>query len=500
VGTKPRSLVRTLIVRLLTGLTVLSFVVSGALYLLARQRLVSDFDEALGAKARALASLVQEDVGGKLEFQFADEFMHEFSKPADGQFFELWRPDTSVLERSISLRGNDLPRFGGSVARPEIRQLPVAGVEERPCRAAGIRFQPQLTDAAERRIGGEDASSTQTLTLVLARNTTDLQRTLGRLLGLLLLSSFALPVGAALIVGFAVRRELAPVVELRKQVELLGLPSLDGRVLLPDAPAELLPIERAINTLLDRMAAAFARERRFTSDVSHELKTPIAEALTALSLAERWGEDSALQLRARADSIAALRRMQKLVETLLSMAREETIAPTVRPMDLRDAVEQCVARVSAHAEARQLRMQVNVHGESFSMIADPILVESAIMNLLQNAVHYAPAQTEVYLEVTCLAGERPTFYCTNDAGALSPDDVKMMTEPFWRKDESRTDGEQHSGLGLAVVQSLCRRMGAELLLELLPKAQLRAAIVFEEYEKSSGSSSVNIGRGIVPAQ
>lgn len=477
------SLARDLVRRLVVGLFLLSIVLSALLYLSSSRRFLADFDEALSSKARALASLVQQDAAGKLEFEFADEFMQEYEANEGKEYFELWNPDGTVLEKSGSLHGHHLPRSGGTLENPEFRFGTMPGGI--PVRTASMRFVPQLNDEAESALGGEDAKSTQTVTLVIGRSTAQLSRSLSTLLMALGGGAVLLPVFAAVLVGWTIRRGLLPVFDLAVQVEKIDSDNLQQRIQIDNAPRELEPIEQGTNRLLERLSAAFDRERRFTSNVSHELKTPIAEALAALTVANGWADDAALQAKARQDATSALRRMQRLVEALFCLARADNGLNKLQltTLELNAVIDTCIQKLQYLAAERNVRIGTQQLQQRIAIPSEPALLETVLMNVFRNAVEYAPTDSVVSLSVQA-NDQHVNIKCTNQAPGLSADDANHLIEPFWRKDVSRTDGDQHNGLGLSIADSVARAICGALRVSLEDSGELLVEVILpiREYD------------------
>lgn len=443
---------------------------AAAMYAFVHHRFARQFDEGLISKARALASLVQERKSGQLEFEFADELMPEFNPGQEHHYFQVWRPDGNPLEKSHSLGSAELPKFAGTLSQPEFKNLQIGS--NHSVRAAGIRFEPELTDDAEEAMKAGERKRPEHVTLVVAQNKLPLERTLATLFIAGLTGAILLPIGAAVLVFFAVRRGLRPVVVLAEKVEQIGTDSLNSRVDVPEIPRELQPIENGINGLLDRLSAAFERERRFTSDVSHELKTPLAEAMVALSVAQNWPDDRELQTSSCANALQALRSMQRLVTTLLSLSRSEAAEQTVELADvnMRYVVEQCVASLQHKSQQRGLRTSVEVPAEEVIVSTSALLLKSIIGNIVGNAIEYAPEGTMVQMRLS--SNGRVVFECSNDAPDLRPLDAEHLLEPFWRRDTARTDAAEHSGLGLTIAASFCKLLGGTLKAERNGNGQL----------------------------
>jgi signal transduction histidine kinase len=278
-------------------------------------------------------------------------------------------------------------------------------------------------------------------------------------------------VGLPLLVVAGVRRGLRPLDQVAAQAMRIDAGSLHSRFRLEGLPAELHPIAARLNDLLERLSAAFERERRFSADVAHELRTPIAElrALAEVALLSPGSQDR----RPFEDVLAATLQMENLVTALLSLARCESGRQpvTLEPIALGEALREAWAPLAARARARKLR--VDQAPCDVVVSADRLLLSSILGNLLANAVEYAPAGGTVGW--TLNEGAAVELVVSNSNDTLEAADLAHVFEPFWRKDAARADGT-HGGLGLSLVAAFARLIDAEVRLELVA-AEVRARLL-----------------------
>jgi two-component system sensor histidine kinase QseC len=273
-----------------------------------------------------------------------------------------------------------------------------------------------------------------------------------------LLIGFAL-VTAAVVGGviLIVRSALAPLRDIGDRVAQIDARQLHLRLPAQSLPAELAPIHARLNELLARLDQAFARERRFTSDVAHELRTPIAELRSVTEVALRWPGDVKSATDALLESHDIARQMQTLVTTLLALVRSDRMpAAELSSVSLLDSVQKTLA--SLHAD-RDATVDVRISAEA-SIHAEPTLLASILRNVMENALAYRDIDQPVMCEAT-LQSDHCVLSVRNHASRLDPEDMQRVFEPFWRKDAARTD-PNHSGLGLALVRSYCALIKAQV--------------------------------------
>ncbi|HOW18356.1 MAG TPA: HAMP domain-containing protein, partial [Phycisphaerae bacterium] len=244
---------RSLQGRLLLGTAIASAVMLLAagmvLYLLVRLALVAEFDAVLAAKARALGTLVEQD-GDKVDFEAENVAMPEFERANRPEYFELWLEEGSVLARSKSLRGGHLSRIDGPPGVPVFQWTLLP--DGRCGRLVGVTFTPRQENN-----DGEPGrpARPREVTLVVARETAGIDRTLARMGGLLAGVGAAAILVTLGVLALVVRRGLRPAKRLAAEIGRLGETDLGTRIESAGAPAELTPVIQRLNDLLARLEA-----------------------------------------------------------------------------------------------------------------------------------------------------------------------------------------------------------------------------------------------------
>ena len=240
-------------------------------------------------------------------------------------------------------------------------------------------------------------------------------------------------------------------------------------------PDEIAVVVEQVNALLGRLEAGFKRERRLSSDIAHELKTPIAELRNLSEVGARWPEDRASVRQFFEDAGAIAQQMERIVVHLLALARydegrEQVWTAPVRVAEVVDAAWKPLAREAA-AKGLELRQEIS-RGLRFE--TDPEKFALIVANLLSNAVAYSPPGTVVVCASEETAG-RVSVSFSNRAENLEPPDLAVMFDRFWRKDEARRGG-RNVGLGLALVRALADLLGIEIETQLLPDRTFRITL------------------------
>jgi two-component system, OmpR family, heavy metal sensor histidine kinase CusS len=457
-----RSLRGRLTVWLLAGMGLL--LVAGGLLLdrAISSRLGQERDATLIAEAKSLM-LATEQEGSRVRLELADGAAPEFEPGKRADYYEIWRADGAVLARSPSLAGRNLPaKRSGAVGQPRLRDFTLP--DGRPGRRIEARFRPQIEQPSEEPGEEEEESTllappgTPVLTLAVAQGREDLAAFLASLHLTLALFVAGLLAGMAVLVKGAVGRALSPLDGLARRLEALDADSLGEPVMLADAPSELASTIAHLNGLLARLKGSFERERTFSANLAHELRTPLAELRTITEVALKWPDDAASWPGSLAEIRGIGLQMERMVVNLLALARCDgrQALLVLSQVALRDLAAECWSGVLAEAEDKGTRLALEVPA-GLAMTTDRDKLGLILSNLFSNAVaHGTPGGV-----VTCsaaAAGGGFEIRVANPSTGLTAADLPRLFDRFWRKDAARSDGS-HAGLGLSLVAALCELLG-----------------------------------------
>ncbi|MDH4416380.1 MAG: ATP-binding protein [Acidovorax sp.] len=279
-----------------------------------------------------------------------------------------------------------------------------------------------------------------------------------------------------LAVWWGVSRSLAPVERVRRQ---LAQRQADELSPVSDAqlPDEVQPLVSELNLLFERVQRAFEAQEHFVADAAHELRSPLAALRLQLQGLQRAGDDTA-----RATAIerlsAGIDRATRLVEQLLTLARQEAGSTALEPVDLRSIAQLALADVAPAAQARS--MDVGLLDSEAATV--PVIVRGnaealrmLVRNLLDNAIKYTPPGGQVDVQVGTDHGR--ALLTVEDSGpGIAPEHRERVMQRFVRE---TAEGAPGSGLGLAIVQAIAQRHGAAVALDRSPRlGGLRVALRF----------------------
>lgn len=280
---------------------------------------------------------------------------------------------------------------------------------------------------------------------------------------------------ASWLVGSRLSKRVA---KISKQVEALKPGDLDTRIAPDGSDDEIGKLIESINGMLDRLQNATEAERRFVSNASHELRTPIAAVATNLDAPLSQGRFPADVEPAIRRALAANRRGSDLVQALLTLSRIQSgviDAEDVTTLQLADFIDDELAEVEEQADKRNILVTTRDVASDVQVQASKSLMDLAIGNLLRNAIMHnissgtldiAARQEHCAIIVTI----------TNSTDETLPDDLMNLKQPFHRGEHSRISAEPGVGLGLSIADAACEAMGATLELDRPDEQSFRATI------------------------
>ncbi|WP_460794801.1 sensor histidine kinase [Microbacterium sp. GXF0217] len=304
--------------------------------------------------------------------------------------------------------------------------------------------QTLTVDEEQMLVVSEDLDGDQAL--VVAVSMEDDAETLATVTTLL---AIAVPVLLILVTAttwLVVGRALRPVERIRERVDDITADRLDQRVPVPETADEIAALAITMNGMLDRLDAAATAQRRFVSDASHELRSPLATIRQHAELAQAHPEVTSIDELAEVVSAEGL-RLQGIVESLLLLARlDEGVGTHDEAMDLDDV---------ALGEVRRLRavgLEVDGSGIHAARVhGDPRLLGQLLRNLADNAARHGRGR--VAIGVT--PSDRYVFVTVEDDGSGVPaEERERIFERFVRLDEARSRDAGGSGLGLAIARGI----------------------------------------------
>ncbi|KQN55025.1 heavy metal sensor histidine kinase [Erwinia sp. Leaf53] len=313
------------------------------------------------------------------------------------------------------------------------------------------------TDAAALALTGRDAEGP--LIITVARIAEERQQVLRQYRQHSLLFCLAAVLLAAAIGPLAIRRSLRAIAQLSQQTAQTDSRGLAAPLPLQGLPAELLPLGSALNQMRQRLAEDFTRLTQFADDLAHELRTPVNVLLAQNQVMLQRPRSPEEYEGLLESNIEELEQMTRLIENILFLSRADhrNIALNLMAVDLQRFTHRVVAFLTPLAEEREIRLEVTASGE---VLADELLLQRALTNLLTNAIRHSPEGETVRID-SDRDDNGVTLSVTNCGDPIADAD-KLFTR-FWRADNARhTPG---SGLGLAITRAIVQLHGGDIEVE-----------------------------------
>jgi two-component system heavy metal sensor histidine kinase CusS len=440
------------------GMLLLLLVSSLILHTTIRRALLEQFDTMVASTARMLAASVEQDAN-EIELASSIQQMPEFRDSRHATYYQIWRDDGTIAAKSPMLHAENLVRFGEALDSPVFAEL--QGRDGRPLRTVGLRFIPQASDSDEERPPQQTNSAA--LSLTVARDATELYGQLHFLRWLFLSVSAAAGALSFLVATIVVRYSLVPLNSIALQIGGIQPDDLTVRVEAQHVPTEIAPIRERLNDLLSRIEASFNRERRFTADVAHELRTPLAGIRSTIEVTLARTRDKDEYQAVLSDCLEIVQSMQAMVNSLLMLARLDTRQIRFRheQVQLADLAGSCWRPFSEKAADREITFDNRIPGD-MACDSDPDSLSMVLSNLFDNAVEYGNRGGRIWT-TACQVNDSVKITVANTGCSLTDEQCRHVFDCLWRADSSRSETGVHCGLGLALVQKIVVALGGRCI-------------------------------------
>jgi signal transduction histidine kinase len=277
--------------------------------------------------------------------------------------------------------------------------------------------------------------------------------TLHQLLVLSLVALGIMAVVSAVLGWYVSGRIVRPLHEMTETARRLSENNLHERFDLQGPDDELKDLASTFDAMLGRLDSAFESQKNFVSNASHELRTPLAITRAAIETQLARSKATPAQWRDMAERVlASTERSERLISSLLLLARVERGTHARQSVDLSEVVAETLDE--SRAEAARENLQVDARIEPGMLVSgDAQLLRRMVANLVDNAIRYN--ETEGFVLVSLKpAGEQVQLVVMNSSAPLTSEVLAEMFEPFRRGSDPRTRSARGSGLGLSIVRSI----------------------------------------------
>jgi heavy metal sensor kinase len=286
-----------------------------------------------------------------------------------------------------------------------------------------------------------------------------------RTVALILLLGLPVGVATAGLGGYMLaRRALTPIERMTERAETITAERLSDRLPVSNPDNEMGRLATVFNATLARLEESFEQMRRFTADVSHELRTPLTAIRSVGEVGLRGRRDEAGYRAIIGSMLEEVDRLAGLVDRLLTLSRAETGVATrsIEAVALKDLADTVVADLAVLAEEKSQQVVVEAHGSPRGL-GDRLMLRQALINLVDNAIKFAPADTAIVIRIVESASQ--AVIDVVDRGPGIPAGAREhIFDRFFRASSAPAD-VAGTGLGLSIAKSAVEASGGMLTLE-----------------------------------
>ncbi len=277
-----------------------------------------------------------------------------------------------------------------------------------------------------------------------------------------LVSYIALAALASGVLGWwAARRGLSPLRTMASRAQTVTGSKLSERMPVEAVPVEMADLAANLNAMLARLQDDFRRLSEFSSDLAHELRTPITNLMTQTQVALSQPREAGNYRDILASNAEELQRLARMVSDMLYLAKMEhgLDLPNTEAIRIADEVRALFDFYEALAEDKAVRLELQGDGR---IQGDRLMLRRALSNLISNALRYTPPGGSIVVDVTD-AGEHVEVAVENDGAEIDPALLPSIFDRFSRGDKSRTRPESDSvGLGLSITKAIMLAHGGDI--------------------------------------
>ncbi len=452
-----KSIRRKLTIWLSGGLLLLWIAAGAGIYLAVRNGLFKAIDAQLTVDREVTRFL------SKTETQREDNFfpdrpgpprrpsdkLAQYKEIGSGYYYQSWDERGNSSEQSESVGDLILPIPRPTSQMPEFATIQIG--DGTRLRTMNFRSAP---GGKGRSKGGKSRNNSHTI-ITIAHDLSETDQTLSTLLGGLIVVGLLAAGGTVVLVGTSLKQGLKPLRELGDQTAAIDAGNLSTRFDATKTPVELKPVYSRLNGLMDRIQISFDRERRFSADLAHEIRTPIAELKMLSEVALKWPDQAGPDTFK--DTLDIALQLETMTESLLALARWESgeTKLNIEEVNLETLTKNCWTPYAATADQKQHEV-IFQFTEPAILDSDPALLSHVLNNLFSNAVEYTAESGSI-----TVSSLDDGIRISNSPHGLSEKEISRIFDRYWRREEARSDSS-HVGLGLSLARSCSDALGLDL--------------------------------------
>lgn len=434
------------------------------------------FDDALVEKSNYLKSLVEVE-SDEIEFEYHTGFMPQFERKDNAQYFQIWL-DSDTFAKSQSLayfEGVDLKYK--EVPIHESRIFRIRLPDGSMGKAISSRFQPQLSSD----VNPADVTYIDSMYLTLAISN---QRVSNILLiaDLSLLFVFITAIfGVRFVVIKVVDKELDSLYLLNKEISELDAHTQKIEKN-PKESREIAPIRKELNRYIELNIQNVTNEKRLSSDIAHELKTPIAELISLSEMNIRFPDDVRISATYKEDVLSIAHNMKNIVNKLMALNQSTSGHYYIekQEIDIRTLAEEISSELKFKYSDIDNRIVFVSSLVSPIIYVDKFSIETIVKNLLDNALFYGAENTNIVASMTNDDKDNVILSIKNTTlNKLTQENLDNLFKPLYQVDSSRTHTDRH-GLGLSIVKNVSQLNGYQLSVDYKESQEIIFTVVIPQ--------------------
>lgn len=417
-------------------LALILVVFSIGVYTYFRNSLQTSIDTKIKSMGDVISSSMTEYHGGNILSNFENYLENVLGRKPKGKFIQ-------ILDRS--------GKIGAKMNDVDTQPFPTRLVSIERALAGEVVYETLETVTPRLRLVTIPILENKKVTSIVQVGTSleDYDETMRRLL-IIMIISIPSSICLTLIVGYIMaKKALKPVDQIRKTAVKISSRNLDERIQIGPRRDELTRLGKTFNDMIERLQNAFQRVNQFSSDVSHELKTPLTILKGETEVALRKDRDREDYKKLLSSHLEEIDRMTKIVDDLmlLSKADAKDVRLNLEEVQLKDLIVDICMDMQYLAAKKGIDLQM-LEIEDTKINGDELKLRRMLMNIVENGIKYTPSGGKV--EVASFAKNGSVFIEIKDSGhGIPEDEIHFVFDRFYRGDKSRKR-ESGSGLGLSI--------------------------------------------------
>ncbi len=278
--------------------------------------------------------------------------------------------------------------------------------------------------------------------------------------------------------NFILDRILEPIKNITKVANEISVGKLDRTIPIPHQQDEIQELVKAFNAMVIRLKSGIETMKRFNSDVSHELKTPLTVLKGELELSLRKNRDEEYYKNTIKIALDEVNHLIDMVEEMLVLTKiENEVDLKGECLNVDEILLEVIAKLAKKAKSKNVNLNISKL-DTVQLNSNPILIKTVFVNIIDNAIKYTPPQKNIFISL-CKTDNKIVFEVEDEGIGIKKEEIDKITKRFYRSEESRNRNVQGFGLGLSIVLKAIEVLGAKFDITSKKDQGTKVRIVFE---------------------